>query len=362
MTVWNVWEVTRGLRERAAASGLPVIDLGQGNPTDPTPGVVRDALAAASDAPGYPPAHGTAALRDAYSAWARRRLGAEVDPDHVVATVGSKEFIATVPWLLGLSREDLVVVPELGYPTYRAGADLAGCRVLAADSLTALGPERPRLIWVNTPGNPTGQVLPAEHLAKVVAWARERDCLVLSDECYLELTAPGSRAPSILSPEVTSGDYANILAVHSLSKRSDMAGYRCGFITGDPAVTARLLRRRRDAGLIVPTPVQAAAAAALADDEYVAQVRRRYAARRSLLTAALREVGFQVDHSEAGMFVWATRDEADTATATALADRGIVVAPGGFYGPTGSRHVRLSVTVPEDELAEVGRRLGAGGG
>lgn len=356
--VWNVWERTRALRDRAAASGLPVIDLGQGTPTDPTPEVVQAALAGAGDAPGYPPAHGTPALRVAYTEWLHRRFGAALDPDDVVATVGSKEFIATLPWLLGLGADDVIVIPELAYPTYRAGAQAAGCRVVAANSLLSLGPQRPALVWLNSPGNPTGQVLPAEHLAKVVDWARERDAVVVSDECYIELTDPDAPpAPSILSPQVARGSFDNLLAVHSLSKRSAMAGYRCGFVAGDTGVVARLLQRRRDMGLIVPTPVQTAAAAALADDAHVFAARQRYAGRRGLLSQALAGAGFRVDHSQAGLFVWATRDESDVMSADWSADRGIVVAPGGFYGVTGARHVRLSITAPDIELAEAARRL-----
>ena len=360
MTVWNVREITEKARQRAQDSGLPVIDLGQGTPTDPTPQVVQDALAAAADAPGYPPAQGTPVLRAAYSDWAARVFDATVDPLDVIATVGSKELIATLPFLMGLTSTDTVVVPELAYPTYRAGADLAGCRVIASDSLTALGPERPAIIWVNSPGNPTGQVLPAEHLAKVVSWARERDALVISDECYVELTRPGDAAPSILSPAVNGGSLENILAVHSVSKRSSMAGYRCGFVAGDGRRVADLLRRRRDVGLIVPGPVQAAAAAALGDIDHVADVRRRYADRREMLGAAMRAAGFRVDHSEAGLFVWAARgDETDEQLVEWLADLGIVVAPGGFYGPSGRHHIRVALTEPDSLLAEAAQRLRA---
>ena len=357
--MWNVWELTRSVRERAAASGLTVIDLGQGTPTDPTPAFVQEALAAAADAPGYPPAHGTVAVREAYSDWVHRRWGAALDPTDVVATVGSKEFIATLPWLAGLRAGDLVVIPELAYPTYRAGALAAGCHVVAADSLTSLGPQRPAILWLNTPGNPTGRVLPTEHLAKVVAWARHRGTLVVSDECYIELTDPGVAAPSILSPEVSGGSYEGLLAVHSLSKRSSMAGYRCGFVAGDPQVVARLLKRRRDMGLIVPGPVQAAATAALSDDAHVAAARQAYAGRRALLIDALGAAGFRVDDSRAGLFVWATRDEPESETTGWLADRGIVGAPGSFYGPTGARHVRLSLTATDPELVEAARRLDA---
>lgn len=357
VTIRSVGPLVAQLAARAAASGEPVIDLGQGTPTDPTPEVVRAALAGAADAPGYPPAHGTAALRQAYSQWAHRRLHAAVDPEDVIATSGSKELIATLPWTLGLGAGDLVVIPELAYPTYRAGAEFAGCRVLAADALVSLGPQRAALVWLNTPGNPTGKVLPEEHLAKVVAWARDLDALVVSDECYLELGPPGVPPVSVLSPRVARGSYDNVLAVHSLSKRSSMAGYRCGFVAGDRRVIQSLLQRRRDAGFLVAAPVQAAGAAALADDEHVMAAAQRYASRRGLLRSALVAAGFTVDHSEAGLFLWASRGQPDSETAGWFADRGILVAPGGFYGARGGRHVRLALTAPDDRLEAAAARL-----
>ncbi len=360
MTAWNVREVVEAMRGRAQNSGLAVIDLGQGTPTDPTPDLIRNALAAEADAPGYPPAHGTPELRAAYAAWVGRRFGAALDVQDVIATVGSKELIATLPWLLGLGPSDCVVVPELAYPTYRAGAQASGCRVIAADSLFSLGPQAVTMVWVNTPGNPTGRVLPTEHLAKIVAWARERDALVVSDECYIELTAIGEVAASVLSRDVAGDNFDNILAVHSLSKRSSMAGYRCGFVSGDSAVIQQLLTRRRDMGLVVPGPVQAAGVAALNDDLHVIQAQERYARRRRLLADALSTAGFDVEYSEAGLFLWASRGESDGITAQWFADRGILVAPGGFYGPSGAAYVRLSLTAPDAELTEVVTRLGGG--
>lgn len=356
---WNVWEVIQDARRRAEDSGHRVIDLGQGTPTDPTPDTVQGALAAAADAPGYPPAHGTETLREAYSDWLHRSTGAALDPTDVVATVGSKEFIATVPWLLGLGPSDTVVVPELAYPTYAAGAEAAGCRLLAADSTIAIGPARVSLLWLNTPSNPTGAVLPEEHLAKVVDWARARGTIVISDECYRELGGPAGNAPSILSPRVARGSYEGIVAVHSLSKRSSMAGYRCGFAAGDATVIRTLVRRRRDLGLIVPTPVQAAAVAALGDDAGVAAARERYIVRRALLRSAVETAGFEVDGSEAGLFLWVTRDQPDTETVGWFADRGLVVAPGGFYGPRGDRHVRLAITATDADLTDAAARITA---
>jgi len=201
-----------------------------------------------------------------------------------------------------------VVFPALAYPTYDVGARLAGASSVPADGLLTLGPATPALVWINTPGNPTGQVLPAEHLRKVVSWARERGVLLVSDECYIELgwtTEP----VSILHPDVCGGSHEGLLALHSLSKRSNMAGYRAGFVAGDPSVVKRLLEVRKHAGMIMPDPVQAAMVAALGDDAHVAEQRERYSRRRTALKAAFEAHGFRIDHSEASLYLWATRDE-----------------------------------------------------
>jgi succinyldiaminopimelate transaminase len=322
---------------------------------DPTPGVVAQALAAAADSPGYPLTTGAPATREAITAWVARRLGAAPGFD-VLPAIGTKEFVAWLPTLLGLGSSDRVVIPELAYPTYDVGARLAGAQVVVADSLTALGPARVRLLWLNSPSNPTGKVLPVEHMAKVVAWARERGTLVVSDECYLEL--PWSAQPvSILHPDVCGGDPTGVLALHSLSKRSNLAGYRFGFAAGDPAVIATLLEVRKHAGMMVPGPVQAAAVAALGDDAHVVAQRAVYRARRELLLAALGETGFRIDHSEAGLYLWATRAEPCWQTVQWLAGRGILVAPGEFYGVAGAQHVRIALTATDERIAAAAQRL-----
>lgn len=327
---------------------------------DPTPEVVQRALREAADFPGYPTTQGTARLREAFVGWAQRTLGTRgLDPSGVLPTIGSKELVAWLPTLLGLGPGDRVVVPTLAYPTYAVGARLAGAQVVLADSTLALGPQRVALLWLNSPANPTGRVLPAEHLAKVVAWARERGVLVVSDECYVELGWT-ERPVSVLHPDVCGGSHQGLLAVHSLSKRSNLAGYRAGFVAGDPAVVRELLEVRKHAGLMLPGPVQAAAAAALDDDGHVVEQRARYRHRRELLLAALAEAGLRVEHSEAGLYVWATRDEPCRATVAWFAERGILVAPGDFYGAAGERHVRVALTATDERVAAGAERLAAG--
>jgi len=345
------WDQLTGYKARAAAHPDGLVDLSMGTPVDPVPAVIRQALAAASDASGYPTTAGTPQLRAAISAYLAERFGAPSGAS-VLPTIGSKELVAGLPTLLGLGAGDLVVIPELAYPTYQVGARLAGADCLASDSLTALGPRRVRLLWLNSPANPTGRVLPVSHLRKVVAWARERGVVVASDECYLEFGGV-----SVLHPDICDGDVRGLLAVHSLSKRSNLAGYRAGFVAGDPDLVGELLAVRKHAGLIVPTPVQAAMTAALGDPKHAAEQRDRYDRRREPLRAALRSAGFRIEHSEAGLYLWATRGEDCWQTVDFLASRGILVSPGSFYGPAGARHVRVALTATDDHIAAACTRL-----
>jgi succinyldiaminopimelate transaminase len=263
--------------------------------------------------------------------------------------------------LLELGAGDVVVHPEVAYPTYDVGARIAGATPLPADGTAQLGPAtsggRVRLVWVNSPSNPTGRVLGVEHLAKVVAWARSRGAVVASDECYAELGWDGQEVPSILDPRVSGGSTEGLLAVYSLSKQSNLAGYRAAFVAGDPALVGRLLAIRKHAGMIVPWPVQQAMIVALDDDEHVAVQRARYGARRASLLPALRAAGFTVDDSAAGLYLWATREEPAAATVDALAGRGVLVAPGSFYGAAGARHVRVALTATDERVAAAAQRL-----
>jgi succinyldiaminopimelate transaminase len=287
-----------------------------GTPVDPVPAVVREALAAAANSPGYPATHGTRELREAAAGWLQRAHGVTVSPDAVLPVIGTKEFIAWLPVLLGCGPGDTVVHPTLAYPTYDIGARLAGADAVAADGLVSLGPTRVRLIWVNSPANPTGRVLPAAHLVKMVRGARERGAVLASDECYIDLGYE-TRPLSVLHPDCCAGSHQGLLGVYSLSKRSNLAGYRAGFVTGDEGLVAELLAVHKQAGMIVPAPIQAAMTAALNDDTHAAQQRDRYAARRALLRAALTAAGWQIDHSEAGLYLWASHPGYDGWSAVA---------------------------------------------
>ena len=351
------WDTLADVTALARSHADGIVDLSVGTPVDPVAPLIRDALAAASSAPGYPTTAGTPALRaSALAALARRYGVTGLDEDAVLPVIGTKDLIAWLPTLLGLGRDDLVVVPELAYPTYEVGAQLAGAQVVRADSLTQLGPQSPELVYLNSPSNPTGKVLGVDHLRKVVGWARDRGALVASDECYLGL-GWDAEPVSVLHPSVCDGDHTGLLAIHSLSKTSSLAGYRAGFVAGDPAVVAELLAVRKHAGMMVPTPVQAAMVAALDDDPHEHEQRERYERRRAALLPALQSAGLTVDDSEAGLYIWATRGEPCRDTLAWLSQYGILVAPGEFYGPRGSRHVRVALTATDERIDAAVQRL-----
>jgi len=353
------WDTLADATAQARSHPDGIVDLSVGTPVDPVAPLIREALEAASAAPGYPTTAGTPALRSSAVGALDRRYGVtNLDVDAVLPAIGTKELIAWLPTLLGLGSDDVVVVPELAYPTYDVGGRLAGAQVLLADSLTQLGPQSPALVYINSPSNPTGAVLGADHLRKVVGWARERGAVVASDECYLGL-GWDAEPVSVLHPSVCDGDHTGLLAIHSLSKTSSLAGYRAGFVAGDRAVITELLAVRKHAGMMMPTPVQGAMVAALDDDEHEHEQRQRYERRRQALLPAVRSAGFTVDHSEAGLYIWASRGEPCRDTVRSLAQRGILVAPGDFYGPRGAQHVRIALTATDERIAAAVARLTA---
>ncbi|AXI79294.1 succinyldiaminopimelate transaminase [Peterkaempfera bronchialis] len=353
------WDRLEPYKATAAAHPDGIVDLSVGTPVDPVPELIRKALAAASDAPGYPTVWGTPELRGAIADWLRRRLGATgADPSGVLPTVGSKELVAWLPTQLGLGPGDRVAFPRLAYPTYEVGARLARAEPVAYDDPMELDPAGLRLLWLNSPSNPTGRVLTPEELRRTVAWAREHGVLLVSDECYLELGWDADPV-SVLHPEVCGDSHDGLLAVHSLSKRSNLAGYRASFVAGDRALVQELLQVRKHSGMIVPAPVQAATVAALSDDAHVAEQRERYARRRTALREALEAYGFRIEHSEASLYLWATRDEPCWETVAELAGLGVLVAPGDFYGEAGERFVRVAFTATDERVDAAVRRLGS---
>jgi succinyldiaminopimelate transaminase len=358
------WDAVAPYAERARAHPGGLVDLSIGSPVDPTPPVVARALADATDAHAYPQTVGTPALREAIAGWyARRRAVPGLDSHHVLPTIGSKELVALLPLLLDLGPGDVVVHPRAAYPTYEVGARLVGATPVASDD-PSTWPGGTKLIWLNSPGNPDGRVMDADALRTAVARARELGAVVASDECYAELgwDAPWDDRPipSILDPRVTGGEMRGILSVYSLSKQSNLAGYRAAFLAGDPAIVARLLTARKHLGLMLPAPVQSAMIAALDDDTHVAAQKERYRMRRHALKPALESAGFRIDHSEAGLYLWATEARDAWESLGRLADLGILAGPGHFYGEHFPQHIRLSLTATDERIDAAAERLQGG--
>ncbi|MDR6865548.1 succinyldiaminopimelate transaminase [Microbacterium resistens] len=357
------WDAVTPYRERAALHPGGIVDLSIGSPVDPTPEVVRRALTEATDAHSYPQTVGTPALREAIVDWYARRRGVpDLRPDNVLPTIGSKELVALLPTLLGLGPGDIVVHPRVAYPTYEVGARVVGATPVPADD-PAEWPDGTRLIWINTPGNPDGRTWTTDELAAAVRRARELGAVLASDECYAELGWEGPWAtepvPSVLDPRVTGGTRSNLLSVYSLSKQSNLAGYRAAFVAGCAQVVGRILTARKHLGLMPPAPVQHAMAVALGDDAHVAAQKELYRERRALLLPAVREAGFRVDGSEAGLYLWATEGRDAWESLGRLADLGILAGPGPFYGDFSEEHVRLSLTAPTERVAQGAERLRA---
>ncbi len=350
------WDTLLAARKRAEAHPDGVVDLSIGTPVDPTPSIATAALAAAADSPGYPQTAGTPALRDAISGYLRDRWEVAVAPDATLPVVGTKELVAWLPTLLGLGPADTVVYPGAAYPTYAVGARVAGCRMVAASDPGQLEDLRPALVWINSPSNPTGQILSADALRRWVDWARARGAVLASDECYGEFGWEAEPV-SVLHPSVCGGDHTGLLAVLSLSKRSNLAGYRAGFVAGDSDVVAGLLAVRKHLGMIVPRPVQEAMRILLADSAHVHEQRGRYLFRRTVLRPRLEAVGFRIEHSEGGLYLWATRDEPGRDSVDFLAERGILAAPGDFYGEAASAYIRVALTATDERVAAAAERL-----
>ena len=350
------WDSLAEAKAVAAAHPGGIVDLSVGTPVDPTPELGQRALADAADSPGYPQTAGTPRLREAIAGYLGRRWGTTgLVPDATLPVIGTKELVAWLPTLLGLGPDDLVVLPTMAYPTYEVGARIAGCQAAAVDDLTMLT-QTPALVWLNSPGNPTGQILSAEELERRVDWARERGAIVASDECYGEF-GWDAEPVSVLHPSVCGGDHTGLLALHSLSKRSNLAGYRAGFVAGDADLVAELLAVRKHAGMIVPRPVQEAMRVLLDDQSHVVEQYERYRRRRALLRPALEQAGFTLDHSEGSLYLWATRGEPGRDSVAWLAERGILAAPGDFYGAAAAQHVRVALTGTDERIAAAVARL-----
>lgn len=295
-------------------------------------------------------------LRTAWANWIMTVADCQITADQIAPTLGSKELIAWLPIIFGLTNVSTVAIPELAYPTYAVGALMAKAKVVTYETVKDIS-DSVDLIWVNTPSNPTGQVLSISELKEIVERARKIGAPIISDECYIELgwsEIPGS----ILDSRVNSGNLTGLLAVHSLSKRSNLAGYRSGSIAGDQKLIDEIIALRKHAGMLMPTPIQHASIAALNDSTHALTQKAKYQVRRDVLHKALLGAGFEINHSQAGLYLWATRGEDCFETLDWLASRGILVAPGDFYGTAGTKHVRVALTATDERIEQFALRLG----
>ena len=359
------WDQLAPAKERAAAHPGGICDLSVGTPVDDTPAFIREALADASNAHGYPTVIGTTEVREAIVAWGKRRGMVDVGMNGVIPTIGSKEAVAWIPFLLGVRPGDTVLVPEVAYPTYDIGARLAGATPVAVDPTDPSSWPDAALVYLNSPGNPDGHVMSTDELRAAVRWARSHGAVVVSDECYAAL--PWSEpyvsegVPSLLDTDVCEGDASGLIVLYSLSKQSNLAGYRGALIYGDPALVAPIVSVRKHSGLMVPAPVQHAMAVALNDTEHVERQRKVYAVRRALLLEALTDAGLDVDpDSAAGLYLWVA-DPANPTDSWALVNRlaelGILVAPGDFYGTAAHGRVRVALTATDERIQAAASRI-----
>ena len=366
------WDSLRPYRERAAEHPDGVVDLAVGTPVDPTPEIARTALSAAANAPGYPTTVGAPVVRAAIIEWMERRRGvAGLNDAEVIPTIGSKESVALLPLHLGVGPGDLVLHPRAAYPTYDVGARLVGATPVPVDTdadpatWDVADDARVAVVWLNSPGNPDGHVLDAEQMARIVAWARRRGAIVISDECYAELAweAPWDvePIPSLLDPGVGGeAGRSGLLVLYSLSKQSNLAGYRAAFLAGDAGLVGAVTEARKHTGMLVPTPVQAALVAALGDEAHMEVQKEVYRERREILVEAPTAAGLVNDPaSVAGLYLWLKGPESMSAydLVGAFAELGIVVAPGDFYGEAGAGRVRMSLTDTDERVQAAAQRL-----
>lgn len=351
------WDTIAEARRKAQSHPDGIVDLSMGTPVDPAPGVAIAALTAAGDAHGYPQVWGTPALRAGILDHMKQVWGApaSLEETSVLPVIGTKELVASLPGQLGLGPDSTIVIPACAYPTYRVGAQLAGAKIVAVNEPDEVD-VAPDLIWINSPANPSGRVLDLDEMKAWVHLARSTGAVLASDECYGEFVWEGESV-SVLDERVNSGDVTGLLACLSMSKRSNMAGYRAGFAVGDAELTSELLTVRKHSGLMIPAPVVAAMQAALADRSHVLEQVKRYRLRRNVLKPALEKAGFRIDHSEGSLYLWATHDEDCRVTLDRLADLGILCSPGDFYVAGGSDHVRIGLTATDERINAAAQRI-----
>ena len=350
-------DIVSSLSSLASSYSCEVIDLSLGNPVDSVASIIQNKLTNSSAYSRYPSVFGTTKLRNSIVMSLQRRYNIEiVDSDAVLPVIGTKEIISYLPMLMGIKSNELIAIPPLSYPVYEIGANMVGAQTLRTDSIEQLKKQNPSLVYINSPNNPTGQTLDLSYLYRIVNWAQKNNIIIVSDECYIGFNWESSPY-SILHPSVSKNDYTGLVAIHSLSKISSLANYRAGFLAGDLNIISGLLNLRKKFGMIVPGPIQSSIITALSDDKHLTIQQNLYARRRAVLMSAMADFGFTKKNSEAGLYLWVTNGESCIKIATYLAEHGILVSPGRLYGPSGENHIRLSITITDDQISKFTERL-----
>ncbi|MDO5747304.1 MAG: succinyldiaminopimelate transaminase [Actinomycetaceae bacterium] len=360
------WDTLADAKRQCREHPQGMIDLSVGSPVDEVAQCARQGLEAAWNSHSYPTVAGTDEVRHAIATWCREERGATVVPEECFPTIGSKELVANLGWQLGLQPGDTVVYPDIAYPTYHICAVVAGARPYAVpmDNLD-MWPEEAQIVWLNSPSNPTGHVLDVDTLQTMIAWARQRGAIIVSDECYAPLAWEEPWAsqgvPCLISDEVCHGDMRNLLMVYSASKQSNVAGYRASFMVGDRELINAVIGVRRHCGFMAPAPTQAALHKILQDKTHVSAQKEIYQYRRELLLSALRNAGLELDsHCVAGLYLWmraSTKGVDGRDIVARLATLGILVAPGEFYGKVSKDYVRIALTASNEKIEQAVERL-----
>jgi succinyldiaminopimelate transaminase len=344
------WDLLSPYSQKAREYSDGAIDLSQGTPVDPTPEFIQEALKIKSNSPGYPLTIGSPEFRDAARQWAITELGVQGDFD-LLPTIGSKELIAWLPTFL---QSKTVIFPKIAYPTYLVGALIAGADPIPVD-IDPIDWPNSDLIWLNSPSNPTGRVHTEAELLKVIEHARKTKSILASDECYLPFSDTGVKPTSIL--KLANGNNEGLIAVHSLSKRSNLAGYRSGLIIGDPKIIATIREIRKHSGMLMPAPIQYASSIALKDKKHVEAQAKLYSDRRRKLIPALTAAGFTIEYSNAGLYIWCSRDENCWETVKWFSELGVIVTPGEFYGEESKNFIRIALTASDENIDKVIKRI-----
>lgn len=355
------WDLLEPIAKIARSHPAGLIDLSVGTPVDSVAEVITKAASLNLDAHAYGLSAGSKGLIEAQTNWLIKTTGVVEGNFNTIASIGSKEAVSLMPLLLGLGSNSVVVIPEIAYPTYEVGAKVVQAEVIRADHPDLVSAKKVDLVWLNSPGNPTGAIADIETLKAWIMFARKHNAVVVCDECYLtldwEASASGQPPVSILDKRINNGDLSNILALHSLSKRSSMAGYRAAAISGSKPLIEKILLARKHLGLISSSVTQAASVAAWGDEDHAETQKQIYAKRRATMQAAFLSAGFEIKESSAGLYLWMTRNEDGWESAAWLAQFGILVAPGSFYGPKGKNFIRAALTETDERINQISERL-----